>query len=470
MHAPPPPGSNPSATPPGVLITAGGKKIWTTGTLKYTAAGLVVLFLWLLWGDFAWQLKERSVTPVSMLLLKRFQASDMFVGLLIGSLPAALGMILGPMVSVRSDRYRSRWGRRIPFLLIPTPIIMGAMYGLAFTPKLGAYFHTSLGESSPGLNLCTLAAFAIFWTIFELATVTANAVVGGLINDVVPQPVIGRFFGLFRAVSLMDGIIFNYFLIGKAEQYYFWIFVGIGTFYGVGFTLMCLMVKEGDYPPPETPPPPQKRRAFHGIRTYMRECFAHRYYLWVFIATTLCQLSFAPVNSFSVFFAKSVSMNMDVYGKYIAFCYVCSLLLAYPLGSLADRFHPLRVGMVAIGLYAVTALWGAFYAIDPGSFGIGLVLHTILSGTYFTSMASIGQRLFPKLKFAQYASAAGVMLATFTAVVPPVMGAILDLSGHVYRYTFLASFILGTLGLFSLIHVYRQFLKHGGPKGYVAPE
>jgi hypothetical protein len=40
--------------------------------------------------------------------------------------------------------------------------------------------------------------------------VIANAVFGGLINDVVPPALIGRFFGLFRAVSLLAGIIFNF--------------------------------------------------------------------------------------------------------------------------------------------------------------------------------------------------------------------------------------------------------------------
>ena len=56
-------------------------KLWTVGTLTYTAAGLTVLFSWLLWGDFAWSMKERSVTPVVQLLLKKFQASDTLAGL-----------------------------------------------------------------------------------------------------------------------------------------------------------------------------------------------------------------------------------------------------------------------------------------------------------------------------------------------------------------------------------------------------
>ena len=48
-----------------------------------------------------------------------------------------------------SDRHRGRWGRRIPFLLIPTPIIVLSVVGLAFSPLLGRHLHSALGASSP---------------------------------------------------------------------------------------------------------------------------------------------------------------------------------------------------------------------------------------------------------------------------------------------------------------------------------
>jgi hypothetical protein len=63
----------------------------------------------------------------------------------VGSIPAALGFFLGPIVSVMSDNHRSRWGRRIPFLLIPTPIATLSVCGLAFSPKLGTWLHEWLG-------------------------------------------------------------------------------------------------------------------------------------------------------------------------------------------------------------------------------------------------------------------------------------------------------------------------------------
>jgi len=446
-----------------------GPKLWTTGTLVYTTAGLVVLFGWLLLGDFAWQLKERSVTATAQLFLRNFGASDFFVGLLVGSVPGALGMLLVPVISVRSDRHRGRWGRRIPFLLIPMPFVAVSMAGLAVAPLIGTQIHHWLGEGSPGLNVCVLGTFAAFWGVFEVFAIMANAVFGGLINDVVPHAVIGRFFGLFRIVSLVDGIIFNFLIIKHVEGNFFWVFLGTGLVYSIGFAVMCLRVKEGEYPPPEPLSETSRPGRFQSLRAYFRECYTTPFYLWVFVATILCALSFNPVNAFSIFFAKSLGMTMEIYGRYIAASYVVSLALAYFIGSLADRFHPLRLGIVAMFFYAGISLWGAAFATDPQRFGFAFIAHTIISGIYLTSMASIGQRLYPKLKFAQFASAAGLLLATCTAMLPPGMGLLLDASHHNYRLTFLVSGILATLGLIALLVVHQQFLKLGGPKNYVAP-
>src|SRR5476651_1446736 len=89
------------------------QKIWRVGTLTYTMTGLVILFCWLLWGDFAWAMKDRAIPNTVQILLKKFGASDMVAGLLFGSLPPAIGLILGPIISYKSDRHRGRWGRRI---------------------------------------------------------------------------------------------------------------------------------------------------------------------------------------------------------------------------------------------------------------------------------------------------------------------------------------------------------------------
>ncbi|MFA6961598.1 MAG: MFS transporter [Opitutaceae bacterium] len=426
------------------------------GTLVYTRRRLGALFVWLLWGDFAWQLKERAAIPVAQLMLKRFGASDFLLSLLVGSLPAAMGMLVGPAVGVRSDRHRGRRGRRIPFLLFSTPFVVAGMVGLAFAPQLGAVLDTALGVHTLGPAVCRLIAFAAAWSLFEIFTIIANAVFGGLINDVVPASLIGRFFGLFRAVSLIAGVVFNFWLIGHAEEHSQAIFLGIGLLYGAGFMLMCLAVKEGEYPPP---PPRATGSTFAPLVAYLRECFADRYYLWVFAAIMLGNLAGAPVNSFSVLYAKSINMDMSDYGKLLVATYVVSFALSFGLGWLADRFHPLRVGIATLGLYAVVMFWGGVAATDTQQFAVAFIAHGILTGAFFTGTASIGQRLFPAAKFAQFASASGIVGAFGYMVLPPVIGLTLDHTGHIYRHTFTASGVLAALACLAFAIVYRQLMR-----------
>ncbi|MES2308468.1 MAG: MFS transporter [Verrucomicrobiota bacterium] len=443
---------------------------WSVGTLTYTLSGLMVLFFWLLWGDFAWCMKERAAVPVAQLLLKQLKASDMIVGLLVGSLPSAFGMIIGPMIGVMSDRHRGSWGRRIPFLLIPTPLIALSMSGLAFTPFFGKHLHEFLGASSPGLMPSTIIAFGFFWSLFEISTVISNSVFGGLINDVVPPSVIGKFFGVFRAVSLLAGIIFNYWMIGKAETHFMEIFLGLAVLYAGGITVMCFKVKEGDYPSVATSAESSKGKIVTSNQCYMTECYAHPYYLWLFIALAFGALAAGPVNTFSVFYAKSVGMTVDEYGKCVALTYAISLSLAYFLGMAADRFHPLRISIVVTVLYLLFMLWGGIFAVNKSTFTFAYISHSVLSGAYLTGAASLLQRLLPKEKFGQLASAAGIFNALSFTLLPPLVGFMLDFSGHIYRYTFLFSSLLSGLALISFLMVHHQFMKLGGHQNYSPPE
>ena len=68
------------------------------------------------------------------------------------------------------------------------------------------------------------------------------------------------------------------------------IFLIAGVAYAVGFMLMCLFVREGEYPPP-----PQNLNRAPGLlssaETYARECFTHRLYWYFFLANAATYVS-----------------------------------------------------------------------------------------------------------------------------------------------------------------------------------
>jgi MFS family permease len=436
------------------------------GTLSYRSGGLALLFFWLLWGDFAWQMKERGVLYTVEALLKKFEASDLINGLVVGAIPALVLVVLGPILSYRSDRHRGSRGRRLPYLIALTPLAVAGIVGLAFSPSLGVWLNGILASRSPGLNTLIIGWFVVFWILYELASNGGFSIFNGLINDVVPNCLIGRFFGLFRIVSLLAAIVFNYFFLGHVEKESFWIFLGIALLYGGGVTGMCFRVKEGSYPPVSD----EGESALNSIESYVRACFGNAYYIWVFATFGLPYVAFAPVNLFAIFFAKSVHMDLETFGHYLALSYAISMGVSYGLGYLADRFHPLRVSIVAIFFYAVVTLLGSLFATSPELFAAALVGHVVVSGIWMTSAASLTLKLVPRSRFAQYHSANYIMINLGIMIFNPLMGLWLDHSGHNYRLTYLAASSISILALACALVLNRKFVLLGGSTNYKAPE
>jgi Na+/melibiose symporter-like transporter len=464
---------NPPLDPSKLTDSENRGRHWSIGTLSYTIGGLVFLFIWLLLGDFVLNMKERAINPIALVMLRGFSASDWVVGLLVGSIPSAIGLLLVPYVSVKSDQYRSRWGRRIPFVLLPTPFIVLTMLGLAIAPRLGDWVHHAIGMAAAfSAPVCRTAVFALFWTGLEIASIIANSIFGALLNDVVPHQVIGRFFALFRAVGLIAGILFYYWLMGETQAHHGVMLISLAALYLVGISVMCFVVKEGEYPPPQSAGPDSLHHGsfLRPLIAYLKECYGNPFFLSFFLATTLGGVALAPVNTFAVYHARSVNMSDTLYGHCVALSYCVSLVLAYPLGILADRFHPLRIGIITMAAYALVTAWGFFFAVTASNFFIALALHTVISGSFITATASIAQRLLPRAKFAEIVSAGGILGACIGLIVPPSLGIFIARMNHDYRYVFLLASIIAMLTCASYAVLLRQYNIRGGDRGYLPPQ
>ena len=407
------------------------KKIYRAGTLTYTVGGIAALFAVLLWGDFAWSMKERAIQSIAALTVKSFGISDFAYGLLIISFPSFTNIILGPIISYKSDRYRGRLGRRIPFLIFTTPFVVTGVIGMGFSPMLGKWLQQLIGVENISYHTSAL----------------------------------------FRAISLGAGILFNFWLLSKVETYALYICIALGVLYGFGFTLLCCRIKEGKYPPP--PPVDETdsavKGAFEAVKTYFRESFSLPYYRWVFLGYTLCCLTNSPINIFTIFYAKSIGMTMGELGKCLALTYMISFGLSYLLGILADRFHPLRMTIASIAFYGLVMIAGGTLVQGKISFAVFLIIHGVTAGSFTTLSASLPMRLFPSARFAQFCSAMGMVMALSSTLAAPVFGTILDWTGNNYRFTFWFGFIISLLALSVLFVVYRYFNAYGGLKAYRPP-
>jgi len=455
------------------VLTESKQKIWTCGTLTYTRRALMVLFVLLLVGDFIWQLRDRSVGTISRLVFKKYEASDFFIGLMFASIPNILGLVISPVIAIKSDNYRSRWGRRIPFLLWTTPLAVLGMLGMAASPYIGRFIIEYAQAHHMNTNMMILTMLSSFWIVFELGAMLTGLLFGGLVNDTVPPQMLGRFYGLFRIMSLGAGALYNIWFLKASETHPGVLFTVVALIYGFGFTLMCLYVKEGQYPPPPPIDPKDTpvRRAKNALVEYGRVCFTKPFYYWVFAFNFIGYgIACMPINTFDIFYAQVLNVDMDFYGKCIGYSYICSIVLAFPLGMLADKWHPLRCSVGTIFFYAATCVVSAIVVQGKWTFGLALMMHTVCSGVFFTVSASLFLRLFPRVEYAQFSSAAGLVTSVGAMFGAPTVGwAIANVCGGDYRYLYVFGAVFSAIGGIVGLVIMWKMKKYGGIDNYEAP-
>jgi MFS family permease len=112
---------------------------------------------------------------------------------------------------------------------------------------------------------------------------------------------------------------------------------------------------------------------------------------------------------------------------------------------------------------------GWFFAVGTTPFLWFFVIHGVLSGAFMTGTASLGQRILPRDRFAQFASAGGMITSVGIMFMQPLAGLIIDATGQNYRHTFLMNGILSLAALACYLLFYRAWKARGGDSDYKAP-
>jgi maltose/moltooligosaccharide transporter len=453
--------------------------LYRAGTLVYTRMGLVGLFFWLLWGDFCFTLMERVVPTIVPLQLQQMQASNVLIGIVMITVPNAMTCMITPVVSFRSDRFRSRWGRRIPFLLLPTPLIVLLLIGVGWADRLGVWLQQSLlSWMSPGtVALGTLVVLLVGFQFFNLFV---TSVYYYLFNDVVPEQFLGRFLAMFRIVGTLANAAYMWFVFPFAQTHSKLIFTGAGLLYLVVFVLMCLKVKEGEYPPP--PDNIDHRPGLlSAIKTYAKECFTDRLY-WYFFLTVAISTVAGVAEAFSTLRWLSLGLTTGQVGHVEGAVTLISALLLYPAGCLADRYHPLVVMLWArIALIAASSIYLVFLFADfapPAAFRIMLAASVItlpMMVVYSAAELPAFMRILPRDRYGQFCSATALVRAGVVMVGGLAVGVFMDGMKHLhggspfyYRYVPVWTMAFQLIGLVFLILLVRE-LKRRGQLGGTPP-
>lgn len=438
-------------------------KIFRAGSLSYSLAGLCVIFFWLLWGDFCFVLTNHVWKSILPLQIKAMHMPDWIIGTIFVSLPSTLNVVLNPFISTSSDRHRSRWGRRRPFMLVATPLIAVFLALLGVSPDIGRWLHgTGLGELSGwSLGAITVSVIAVVVFLFYTADLFVGTLFYYLLNDVVPAEVMARFLALFRVAGSAATAFYNYFIFPHALEHTQMIFLCVALLYLVSFMMMCFFVKEGEYPPPEPLVGKSRNLMALGV-AYFKECTHKKVYILLYIHVMIWTLA-NVCGVFFIFLNLSLGLGLKEIGTIAAASSVVTTLLTYPAGMFADRFHPLRLMIwIEVAIVAVTPLGLIWLFVDFSptvNFYIVFAISIInlpLNVLYAATLMPLYMRLFPREKFGQFCSFNAICGALVSAFGGFIGGYFLDVMrrgwpdaiyGKNYAYRFIPAWDLFFSGL-----------------------
>lgn len=458
---------------------ADGSKLYRAGTLTYTKPALAILFFWLLWGDFCYVLMESVLPDIMPLKFESLHASNRMIGFVLVTLPWIANLVLNPIISVKSDRLRSRFGRRVPFLVLSIPFLTLCLLGIGFGDQLGVLVRKTFNLTQYTPEFVTLYVLSVLIVVFAMFNSLINSTFWYLFNDVVPEHLLARFMSWFRVVGIITGALYKKYIFPHAMTHTTEIFCGAAVLYFVGFTLMAWNVREGKYAQPAPYVSP-----WASIRTFMSECHHHPLYWCQFLLTFLGSIG-GGIGTFTIFMSTiSLGLSMQQVGDLASYTLVANGLLIVVSGWLADRYHPIR--LVVIGCFIntfigipITGIWIFWHPDNQTIYYVSLAIGIFITGPIAALTGvwdpPLFMRMFPRSRYGQFCSANAMWRAGGAILGGTIAGMYLDYITSIvgkersYLYIPVWNFVLGIPGLILVCFLYWNWKRLGGDKSYVPP-
>lgn len=265
--------------------------------------------------------------------LGEFIASSALIGLIMG-FDNFLGLTMQPYFGSLSDRTRSRWGRRRPFLLIGMPI---AAIAIAMIP-----ISLSLG----------LVALLITTGVLNLSMSLFRSPAVALMPDLTPSPLRSKANGI---INFMGGIGAVIAIVGGAYLYNInpgYPFLPAAVIMLIVFLLFFTVIREPVIPPPdsgveETP---------QSLVLALKQVFQNpdRTTLLLFLAICAWFIAYQSINTwFTKYSVEELGVAVNVASARLAIyggAFVIGAIPAGYIGTWIGRRKTIMIGLVGMAL------------------------------------------------------------------------------------------------------------------------
>ncbi len=318
----------------------------------------------------------------------------------LASLAALAGVIWDaindPIVGVVSDRTRTRWGRRRPFLLF-----FAIPFGLGFL----LLWWAPPWQSQIALTLTVMLAYMISDTLQTLIAVPYNALTPEITPDYDERTSLTGFRMFFNLVASLATAVTAPMIVkaglragATLQQGYITVAALFGGLAAIPFLLIFAVVRERPRAPGEVQEPVSFRETLHAAWQNIPFRFATGVYMlnWITFDLVALMLPFFLMYWVS---QGDLTASLDLGGDKIALeSVVLGLLLitavvALPFWTwLARRFSKRSAYIIAMVFWAGVQL--VILAVQPGQVGLTLVL-AVLAGVSVSTAHVLPDAIFP---------------------------------------------------------------------------
>ena len=332
------------------------------GSIDYVKITIFGFALTALWQGF-----HTIILPLRLLDFIAESQKNTYLGLLTFT-GLILAMAVQPIAGAISDRSGFNWGRRRPYILLGTTLLILLLPGVSLA---GSY----------------IAIFAIY-CLMQVSSNTAQGPYQAFIPDLVPEKRRGLASGVKSLLEILGGIALIYPIALFMDRYsmgegvsWLWLAWGMPAVVLLGATLATLLAVK------ERPGTGGARLTIFATlyKSFKIDVRANRDFVWFLVSRLLIFMAFTTLQTFALYFLRDVvgvASPATATARFSIVAVAGMLAMVYPAGRLSDRTgrRPIAVasgllgalGMALIFLfqhhYILIMLSGGLIGISFGAF------------------------------------------------------------------------------------------------------
>ena len=379
------------------------------------------LGIYLIWGAVPGILLPHQITLL-------FGEADKVANLtIVATIGAFAAMVAQPIAGQISDRTRSRFGRRAPWMLLGALAGGLALVGLAFAGSL--------------------AGVVLAWTLVQICYNSAQGPLSAVLPDRVPLSRRGLFAAL-SGIGLMVGAIGGQ-VVGSL--FFNSLTAGYITFAVVALAMMALFnLFNPDYPSTKLQPEPFKLGDF--LRTFWVNPIKHPDFFWAFTGRLLLYTGYFAVTGYQLFLLTDYFgvQNPETVIPLLGLISLAGILISTVVsGPLSDRFGRRKPFVFASAAVTGLALVLPWMWPDLTAWMIMTFLAGLGFGMFQAVDTALISEVLPSAKsFAKDLGVVNIAATLPQTLAPGVAGAIVLAFG--YAGLFPVGIALSLLGAFAV--------------------